>query len=389
MQTDLLAKFPGVRDGWARFDGPAGTQMVDEAIDATAAWSRSGNNANSHGEFPQAHACDDLIESARATVGEFLNADPQGLMFGANMTTMTMAFTRAIAHTLSPGQRLVGTFLDHDANVNPWRLAAQDAHGEHVQASFDGWTGRLDPQRVIELITPNTAWVAVTGASNLVGSLTDLPPIIEAAHARGARVFVDAVALAPHRRIDITALGCDALATSPYKWYGPHAGVLWVKPELRDSLVRYRVRPAEASGPSSMETGTASYEGISAVKAAARFLINQGMDNVERYEMDVFAALLGGLQGIDGVRVVGPPTMDARVPTASFVVDGVHADDVARHLAHDKIAVWSGSSYAVGITEKLGLDPQGGVIRAGVVRYITADDVERLLLSVRELAKTR
>ncbi len=387
MNADYVAKFPGVRNGWARFDGPAGTQMVDVAIDAMVDWCAGGNNANSHGEFPQAHACDALLESARNTVGQFLNADPIGVMFGANMTTLTMAFSRAVSHSLPAGKRFVGTFLDHDANVNPWRLAAQDSGGEHVQASFDGWTGRLDPQRVIDLITENTAWVSVTGASNLVGSQTDLAPIIDAAHQRGARVFVDAVALAPHKRIDIESLGCDALATSPYKWYGPHAGVLWVKPELRDSLVRYRVRPAEASGPSSMETGTAAYEAIAATQAAANFLMGYGMDQLAIDESAVFAPLLEGLLANDRVRVVGPPTTAERVPTVAFVIDGIHADEVARHLAGDKIAVWSGSSYAIGITEKLGLDAVGGVVRAGIVSYITHDDVERLVASVNALTK--
>ncbi len=224
--NDRSKRFPGVGDGWARFDGPAGTQMVDTSITAMAEWAASGNNANCGGTFSAADACDELLDVTRRTAASLFGTDPDALVFGANMTTITMAFTRAVGHTLGAGDRVVGTRLDHDANVTPWRIACERAGAEHVLAPFDPASGLLDPRSVIELIDERTRWVAVAGASNLIGSVVDLPPIAAAAHEVGAKVFVDAVHLAPHRPIDVAAIGCDALVTSAYKWYGPHAAVL-------------------------------------------------------------------------------------------------------------------------------------------------------------------
>ena len=181
------SRFPGVRDGWARFDGPAGTQMLDSAIHAMADFAASGGNANGHGEFEAAHRSDEVLEGARATVARFLGAPTaEGVWFGANMTTMTFAFTRAVEQTLRPGDRIVGTRLDHDANVSTWRVAAERSGAEHVLAPFDPGTGVLDVEAMIALIDERTRWVAITGASNLIGTAVDLPPIIDAAHGGGA-----------------------------------------------------------------------------------------------------------------------------------------------------------------------------------------------------------
>jgi cysteine desulfurase family protein (TIGR01976 family) len=386
MQHHVRDRFPGVRDGWARFDGPAGTQMVDAAIEAMTAWASGGDNANTGGAFAAAEACDELLERARATVGRLLGADPAGVCFGANMTTMTLALTRAVGVTLRPGDRIVGTRLDHDANVSPWRIAAEAAGAEHVLAPFDPSDGRLDPAEVVALIDERTRWVAVTGASNLIGTIPDLTPIVEAAHAVGAKVFVDAVHLAPHRRIDVGAIGCDVLATSPYKWYGPHAGVLAVDPVLLDELPVAKVRPADDHGPRRFETGTPNFEGIAAVEAAARFLLDEDLDAIAAAETEVFAPLLDGLTAIPGVRVWGPPTLEARTPTVAFTVDGADPGAVAEALAAEQIAVWAGHSYAVEVVDHLGLAGSGGVVRAGVVRYVDADDVRRLLTAVDRLA---
>jgi cysteine desulfurase family protein (TIGR01976 family) len=395
--NDLLSaeavrhRFPGVHaantERWVRFDGPAGTQMVDVAIRAASDWSSLGSNANGHGLFPQADACDDLLVRARETVGHFLGADPAGVVFGANMTTLTLSFTRAIEQQLRPGQNVVGTRLDHDANVSPWRIACERSGAAHRLAPFDPVTGELDPASVIALIDEHTAWVSLPGASNLIGTAPDLAPIIRAAHQAGARVFIDAVALAPHRRIDITALGCDALATSPYKWYGPHAGVLWCRPDLLDSLPVAKVRPADPTGPRRFETGTPNFEGIAATEAAARFLAEEGMDRIAQSEMAVFSRLLDGVATVPGLRVAGINGTAGRVPTLSFTIDGFHPDDIARHLAADRIAVWSGHSYAVEVVEQLGLTEKGGVVRAGVVRYIGNDDIDRMITSLSRLTR--
>ncbi len=384
--TSIRHRFPGVADGWSRFDAPAGTQMVDVAIEAASAWMRSTSMACGGGWFEASQISDDLVHRARAMVGQLFSADPTGVCFGANMTTLTFAFTRAVSATLGPDDRVVGTRLDHEANVSPWRYACQAAGAEHVLAPFDTATGTLPPELVIDLIDERTRWVTLPGASNLLGTAPDLKPIIDAAHAVGARVFIDAVALAPHRRIDIAALGCDAIVSSPYKWYGPHSGALWVDPDLLAELPVFKVKPATNQGPSRFETGMPNYEAIAGIEAAARFLVEENMDRVAADEMEVFAPLLSGLQSIGGVTVYGPSGLEGRTPTAAFRVDGVAPADVARALAGERIAVWDGHNYAVEVVDSLGLAEQGGVVRAGLARYIEPDDVQRLLTVVDRIA---
>jgi cysteine desulfurase family protein (TIGR01976 family) len=305
------------------------------------------------------------------------------------MTSLTFAVSRAVGKTLQPGDRIVGTRLDHDANITPWRRAADDAGAEHVLAPFDPETGQLPPENVIDLIDEHTRWVTVPGASNLLGSTPDLVPIIEAAHSVGAHVYVDAVHLAPHRRINITELGCDALVTSPYKWYGPHSGVLWMRPELLEALPVYKVRPATDHGPGRIETGMPNFEAIAGIEAAARFLIEEGMDRVVAAESEVFSHLLSGLRSIDGVKVWGSQTLFSRVPTAAFTIDGVHPAEASKALGARGIAVWDGHNYAVEVVDQLGLADSGGVIRAGVVRYVSIADVDRLLNAVSDLSTHR
>ena len=384
--SDVRSHFPGAQSDWARFDGPAGTQMVDVAIRAASDWSASGSNANTHGAFAQAHATDALLERARGVVATLLDADPRGVCFGANMTTMTFALTRAIARTLRPGDRVVGTQLDHDANVSPWRIACEESGAEHVLAPFSVPDGRLDMKALASLITPNTKWVAVTGASNLIGTMPDLRAVVALARHVGARVFVDAVHLVPHMPVSVRDIGCDVLATSPYKWYGPHAGVMCIEPSLLNSLPVAKVRPADDVGPRRFETGTPNLENIAATEAAARFLLEEGMANIAAREREVFAPLLEGLLAMPHVKVWGPPTLESRTPTVAFTVNGKSPEQVAAALAANKIAVWDGSSYAVEVVSRLGLAESGGVVRAGVVRYVTHDDVARLLRVVRSLA---
>ena len=384
--ASLRHRFPGVHDGWARFDGPAGTQMVDSSITATSDWMASGATAAAGGPFKAAQLCGELLDRARVTVAQLFSADPAGICFGANMTSITFALSRAVGQTLGPGDRIVGTRLDHDANITPWRLAAHAAGAQHIVAPFDAASGTLPPQNVIDLIDERTRWVTLPGASNLLGTVPDLAPIIAAAHAVGAHVFVDAVALAPHQAIDIAQLGCDVLVNSPYKWYGPHSAVVWIEPELLDALPVFKVRPSASTGPERFETGMPNFEGIAGVEAAARFLLEEGMARIAAAETEVFEPLLHGLQSIRGVRVWGVQGLEGRAPTAAFTIDGVSPDEAALALADERIAVWSGHNYAVEVVDQLGLAESGGVVRAGVSRYVDHDDVQRLLRVVERLA---
>jgi selenocysteine lyase/cysteine desulfurase len=251
---------------------------------------------------------------------------------------------------------------------------------------MDGRTGRLPTESVLEQLDERVRWVAVAGASNLLGSMPDLAAIARAAHGVGARLFVDAVALAVHRAIDVTAIGCDALVTSAYKWYGPHAAAMYVEPGLLGRMRPYKLTASGDEGPSRLETGMPNYEALAGLTAAARYLLDDGMDRVEAEERAVFAPLLDGLLGIPGVTVWGPHNLTDRVPTVAFTIDGRAPVDVAKALAAVRIAVWSGHNYALGPVEALGLTSSGGVVRAGVVRYVTDDDVDRLLAAVAELA---
>ena len=382
---EVRDRFPGVRDGVARFDGPAGTLMVDSAIEAMRSLLAGGASANVGGPFDASVATTSLLDGARATVGSLLGAPADGIVFGANMTTLTFAFTRAVSRTWGPGDQIVCTQLDHDANVTPWVLAAQDRGAEVVLAEVDAETGTLPLESVERRLTDRTRWLALTGASNLLGTIPDLGPILAAARRVGARTFVDGVHLVPHRRVDVAALGCDVLATSPYKWYGPHAGVLAVEPGLLGMIEPYKVRPAPAVGPRQFETGTPSFEAIAGTAAAARFLLEQGMDEVMAAERAVFEPLLSGLRSMRHVTVHGPPGLDDRTPTVLFGVAGRHPTEVAAALAQEQVAVWSGDSYAVEAADAMGLRANGVGVRAGVVRYCSPDDVDQLLRAVDAL----
>ena len=397
---DIRRRFPGIANGstsggapetsgdWARFDGPAGTQVVDVAIEAAAEWQRSGNNANSHGAFAAANACDALVERASAIMGRLLGVDPAGMVFGPSTTANMMALTRAIGRSLGPDDEVVCTTLDHDSNVAPWLLLAADTGATVRMAEFDSATGRLEVDAVISLIGPSTRWVAVTGSSNAVGTIPDVAAITRAVHEAGARVVVDGVHLTPHRPVDVAAIGCDVFTTSSYKWYGPHAGIMWVQPDLLNDLEAYKVRPAPNRGPGRLQYGTPSWEALAGIEASAGFLLDVGLDIIAAYEAERFARLIGGLHAIDGIRVVGPQDVADRAPTLMFEVAGQTPVAVAEGLAADRVAVWDGHNYAVEAMGPLGLDADAGAVRAGISIYTTDDDVDRLLAAVTDLAAT-
>ncbi len=376
-------RFPGLAaTSWARLDGPAGTQMVDTAIEAMDAWMRSGRGANHGGAFAAAHATDQLVASARASSGALLGAPPGEIVFGFSMTALTMAFAGAVGRTLGPGDEVVCTRLDHDANVRPWVIHAERAGATVRFAEPDPETLELPAAAVEAVLSERTRWVAVTHASNAVGTIPDLAGIVAAAHAAGAYVYVDAVHAAPHRRLDVLALGCDALACSAYKWFGPHIGVQWARPDLLAELRPDKLLPSPDTTPDRWENGTLPFEALAGVAAAADYTRGMDWDAVRAHEDALLAAALEGLDAIPGVTAYG--CARDRTSTLMFNVEGRRSAEVAAVLAGSEVAVWDGNYYAYELERHLGLDPHGAV-RAGFVRYNGEDDVERLLAAVRAL----
>jgi cysteine desulfurase family protein (TIGR01976 family) len=376
-------RFPGLRDGWARLDGPAGTQMVDSAIEAMDDWMRSGRNANHGGLFAAAVHTDELVAATRTAVGALLGGDPTGVAFGPSMTDMTMRFAGAACRALAPGDEVVCTRLDHDANVRPWVIHAE-RNGATVRfAEPEPETLELPASAVEAVLTDRTRWVAVTAASNAVGTVPDLAGIIAAAHAAGARVYVDAVHAAPHRRIDVEALGCDALACSAYKWFGPHIGILWGRHELLAELTPDKLRPSPDTVPDRWELGTLPFESLAGVRAAADYMLSTDWDAVRAHEEALLDAALAGLGAMDHVTLHGNAA--DRAPTLMFSVDGLRPDEVAAALAKREIAVWHGNYYAWELERHLALAPDGAV-RAGFVHYNDEADAERLMAAVADLA---
>src|SRR4051795_10606071 len=294
-------RFPGLTDGWARLDGPAGTQMVDAAIAAMGDFMRSGEGANHGGVFRAAEATDELTRAAREAVGRFLGGTPDTVAFGPSMTALTMRFSATVGRTLTAGDEIVCTRLDHDANVAPWLIAAERAGATIRFADPEPETLELPASAVEAVLTDRTRWIAVTAASNAVGTVPDLPGIVAAAHAAGARVYVDAVHAAPHRALDVEALGCDALACSAYKWFGPHVGILWGRPEVLEPMRPDKLRPSPDELPDRFELGTLPFEALAGVRAAAEFMLSLDRDALRAHEEALLGQALEGLSGLEGV----------------------------------------------------------------------------------------
>jgi cysteine desulfurase family protein (TIGR01976 family) len=376
-------RFPGLADGWARLDGPAGTQMVDTAIEAMAAWMRSGRGANHGGAFAAAHATDECVEAARGAVGRLIGADPADVAFGPSMTAMTMRLSAAVGRTLGPGDEIVVTRLDHDANVRPWVIAAERAGARVRWAEPDRETLALPVEAVAQLLSERTRWVAVTAASNATGSVPELDAIIDAAQACGARVSVDAVAAVPHRPIDLAALGADTVACSAYKWYGPHVGILAGAPGLLNELMPDKLVPSPPDAPDRWELGTLPFEALAGVTAAAEYMLEVGYGAIRAHEDALMSATRDELGRIDGVILYG----DApdHVPTLMFNIEGHTSTEIATSLAAREVAVWDGNYYAWELERFLDLAPDGAV-RAGFVHYNDASDAQRLVEAVRAVA---
>jgi cysteine desulfurase family protein (TIGR01976 family) len=376
-------RFPGAAGTWARLDGPAGTQMVDSSIAAMDAWMRSGKGANHGGPFAAAQATEECVEECRAAVGRLLGAAPDDVAFGPSMTALTMRLSAAVGRTLAPGDEIVVTRLDHDANVRPWVIAAERAGAVVRWAEPEQGSLALPASAVEAALGERTRWVAVTAASNACGTVPELDAIVAAAHAAGARISIDAVAAVPHRRIDLAALGADTVACSAYKWYGPHIGILCGAPGVLAELRPDKLMPSPDAPHERFELGTLPFESLAGVTAAAEYMLEVGYDAIRAHEDGLLALAADGLAEIDGVTLYGDPP--DRVPTLMFNVAGFTSTEVATALAEREIAVWNGNYYAWELERFLGLDPHGAV-RAGFVHYNDESDASRLVDAVREVA---
>jgi cysteine desulfurase family protein (TIGR01976 family) len=384
----------------AFFDGPGGSQVPRQVAAAVAEY-LTLHNANTHGSFLTSAETDETLDGARRAMADFVGASsPREIVFGANMTTLTFHLSRSLGREWGPGDEVIVTELDHQANVAPWRRMAEDRGMTVRAAPFDPETLRLDYAALEGMLNPKTRLVAVGAASNAVGTINDVRRVTDAARAAGALSFVDAVHYAPHRLPDVEALGCDFLACSAYKFFGPHVGILWGRGELLEGLTPYKVPPASDEAPYRWETGTLNHEGIAGVRAAVDWIasiaggdgddrreaLRRSFEAVEAHEAALFRAMEDGLRAIPGVRFYGAPRGSQRTPTAAITVEGTTPDEVARRLGEEGVFVWNGNFYAVTVCDVLGLSDCGGLIRCGVAPYTTEEDVRRLVDGIGRIA---
>lgn len=363
-------------------DAPGGTQAVGDAIDAMSAYLRT-SNANTHGTFVTSQETDELVERVRAQVADFLGTDAQGVVFGPNMTTLTWHLSRTLDERVGSGDEIVCTQLDHDANVSPWLALAERTGATIRWVGLDPATGRLDMDTLE--VGPRTRVVAFPGASNALGTVVDPEPFVTAARAVGALTFCDAVHAAPHKPLDRHALGIDVLACSPYKFFGPHSGLLCADPDLLADLRPDKVRPAPDTGPDRWQTGTASFEAIAGVGAAVGYIDDIGMDAITVHEEALTRQFLDGASRMEHVVVHGPAEATMRTPTFAVTIRDHAPEQVAKILGEKGIFVWSGHYYAVEPMRVLGLLDWGGAVRIGFVHYHGAEDVDRVLQALADL----
>jgi cysteine desulfurase family protein (TIGR01976 family) len=395
----VRAHYPALTDGWAYLDGAAGTQVPETVIEATARAYRQGIG-NQGGAFAASARSGVYAEQARAAVADLVGAaDPDGVVLGPNSTTLIFRLAQALSATWRPGEEIVVSRLDHDANVRPWLIWA-----ERIGAAVRWVEPRLpstdlDPETYDEVLSERTRMVAVTAASNLTGSIPDVAAITKRAHAVGAAVVVDGVHATPHMPVDMVALGADVWVTSAYKWSGPHIGAMVARPEFWEPLRPDKLAPSPDEIPWRFETGTSPFADFAGVTAAVDHLaaladhadpnasrrqrVLTSMTAVAAYELELFSRLHDGLANMDHVEFLGAPTR--RTATEFFRVHGQHPAGVAEHCARARINVWNGNMYAWELAGLLGVRDSGGGIRAGLVHYNDRTDVDRLLHAVDDL----
>lgn len=383
----------------AYFDGPGGTQVSRAVVDSMTDYLLH-HNANTHWGYPTSAETDEALAHARQTFATFFNATSDEVVFGANMTTLTFHVARAIGRRLAEGDEIVVTELDHHANIGPW-TALQTDRGVRIRwLRLIPETGQLDWEQLPELLGPRTRLFAIGAAANALGTVNDVRRAADLAHAAGALVFVDGVHYAPHALTDVKAFDCDFFACSPYKFYGPHLGVLFGKRDLLDELDLPRLDPAGQKAPERAETGTLNHEGIVGAAAAAQWLGSLATAGPLRDRLDavygelhsrgrsLFDMLWAGLGGVPGVDLYGPPPDAPRTPTAAFVIRGVPSSDVTRQLAGQAVFTSHGDFYAKTVVDRLGLQPEG-LVRAGCACYTTEEEIDRLVQGVRAIARRR
>jgi len=412
---ELRARFPALArtapDGrpYIFADAPGGSQTPATVIDAIGTHLRAGSS-NTHGVFLTSRATDDLIAAAHAAGADLLGADPDEIVFGPNSTTLLLHLSRSFARTIGPGDEVVVTRLDHDANIRPWVLAARDAGAtvRWVDVCDDDVT--LDEASFDDALTDRTKLVAFTLASNAVGTITPAVELIRRARAAGAVVAVDGVHLAQHRRIDLRTLDADLVASSPYKYFGPHQGVLAVRREILEAWEPYKLRPADDTNPARWETGTQNHEAMAGTVAAIDYLagigtaygspldgsrpaaIAAGFAEIHHHEHALTTRFLEGVASIEGLRLYGiadPGRAAERTPTFALRVRDEHPLATAEALGDGGIFVWDGHYYAIELYDRLGINATGGAVRIGFCHYHTLDEVDRVLDTLTDLARRR
>lgn len=414
MTLDLSAirsQFPSLQRPAIFLDNPGGTQIARQSIERINRYLIECN-ANHGGTFATSIASDAVLEEAHHAMADFYNAaSPDEIIFGNNMTTLTLHISRSISREWQEGDEIVVTRLDHDANVTPWVLAAQDRGVKISWVDFDVEDGTLRLDDLHRALERKPRLLAVGYAANGLGTINPIPKIIQMAHEAGTLVYVDAVQYAPHGPIDVQKLGCDFLISSAYKFFGPHAGILYGKRELLEKLFAYKVRPATNNLPGKFETGTQNHEGIAGVLGAVEYFqwvgrefgdkniaggyqgrrleLKQAMTAIHTYELELERALLAALESVPGLRLYGltdANRLEERVATFSFRLKDLHPRVVAEKLAQQGIYVWDGNYYALNTTERLGVEDKGGMVRVGAVHYNTIEEVERLKEALMKIA---
>jgi cysteine desulfurase family protein (TIGR01976 family) len=396
---EIREHFPAlkrVHNGWpvAYFDGPGGTQVPTAVVEAMNDYLFS-HNANTHWEYPSSNETDEIIGDSRRAIADFLNAEPNEIAFGQNMTTLTFHLSRALGRQFEAGDEIVVTELDHHANSDTWRALAVERGLKIRVVTMDAETGQLNLDELVGLINNRTRLVAIGAASNILGTINDFQKVVKMARDAGALSFVDSVHYAAHELIDVKEIGCDFLACSAYKFYGPHIGIIYGRRELFDSIDFPKLRPAPDYSPERLETGTQNHEGIAGAAAAVDFLASlaqQGsrrerlasvFEELGRRQRELTARLWEGLSAIEGVKVYGPSPDLPRTSTVSFTIANRKSEEVARHLAELGIFASDGDFYALTVIERLGV---GTLVRAGCTCYTTMGEVARLIEGVKSIA---